>query len=67
MNWDTVEGKWKQMTGEVQAQWRKLTGDDMDDIAGNKEKLVGKIQERYGHSKDEAEREVDQWSDRYKI
>ena len=67
MNWDTVEGKWKQMTGEVQAQWGKLTGDDMDVIAGNKEKLVGKIQERYGYSKDEAEREVDQWSDRYKI
>jgi uncharacterized protein YjbJ (UPF0337 family) len=67
MNWDTMEGKWKQMTGEVKAQWGKLTNDDMDVIAGNKDKLVGKIQERYGYSKEEAEREVNQWGDKYKI
>jgi uncharacterized protein YjbJ (UPF0337 family) len=67
MNWDTIEGKWKQMTGEVKAQWGKLTNDDMDVIAGNKDKLVGKIQERYGYSKEEAEREVNQWGDKYKI
>lgn len=67
MNWDTMEGKWQQMTGEVKAQWGKLTNDDMDVIAGNKDKLVGKIQERYGYSKEEAEREVNQWGDKYKI
>lgn len=61
MNWDVIEGKWKQFSGEVQAQWGKLTDDDLDVIAGNKDKLVGKLQERYGWSKNEAERKVEQW------
>ena len=61
MNWDVIEGKWKQFSGEVQAQWGKLTDDDLDVIAGNKNKLVGKLQERYGWSKNEAESKVEQW------
>jgi uncharacterized protein YjbJ (UPF0337 family) len=61
MNWDVIEGKWKQFSGEVQAQWGKLTDDDLDVIAGNKDKLVGKLQERYGWSKNEAESKVEQW------
>ncbi len=61
MNWDVIEGKWKQFSGEVQAQWGKLTDDDLDVIAGNKDKLVGKLQERYGWSKKEAESKVEQW------
>jgi uncharacterized protein YjbJ (UPF0337 family) len=56
MNWDIIEGKWKQFSGEVQTQWGKLTNDDLDVIAGNKEKLAGKLQERYGWSKEEARR-----------
>ena len=58
MNKDTFEGKWKQVKGEAQKQWGDLTNDDMDIINGQKEKLAGKIQERYGKSKEEAEAEV---------
>ena len=61
MNWDVIEGKWKQFSGEVQAQWGKLTDDDLDVIAGSKDKLVGKLQERYGWSKNEAESKFEQW------
>ncbi|KAJ03014.1 CsbD family protein [Sulfitobacter mediterraneus] len=59
MNWDQIKGKWKQMSGDVQAHWGKLTNDEVDEAAGNRDKLVGKIQERYGIAKDEAERQVD--------
>ncbi|HSN57812.1 MAG TPA: CsbD family protein [Candidatus Sulfomarinibacteraceae bacterium] len=61
MNWDQIEGKWKQLKGEAKRQWGKLTDDDLDVIEGNRDKLVGKIQERYGVAKDEAERRVDRW------
>lgn len=61
MNWDVIEGKWKQFSGQVQAQWGKLTDDDLDVIAGKKDKLVGKLQERYGWSRNEAENKVEQW------
>ena len=62
MNWDQMEGKWKQMKGSVKQKWGKLTDDDLDIIAGSRDKLVGRIQERYGIAKDEAQREVDSWS-----
>jgi len=65
MNWDRVEGQWKQFTGNVQAQWGKLTNDDMDVVEGNREKLAGRIQERYGVEKDEAERQIDDWLKRH--
>jgi len=61
MNWDKVEGKWKQLRGRVQQKWGELTDDDMDVIAGKREMLCGKIQERYGITKDVAEREVRQF------
>lgn len=61
MNWDRIEGNWKQFKGEVQQKWGKLTNDDLDVIEGNHEKLVGKVQERYGIAKDEAERQVNGW------
>ena len=61
MNWDRIEGNWKQFRGEAQAQWGKLTNDDMDVVEGKRDKLVGKIQERYGKERDEAERDVDNW------
>lgn len=63
MNWDIIEGKWKQFSGSVQSRWGKLTDDDLDVIEGNKDKLVGKLQERYGWSKEEAEAEADRWSE----
>ncbi|MBN8187414.1 MAG: CsbD family protein [Rhodobacteraceae bacterium] len=65
MNWDVIEGKWKQFKGEAQVQWGKLTDDDLDRIEGNREKLVGAIQERYGMAKDEAEKEVDAFHNKH--
>ncbi len=59
MNWDRVEGNWKQFKGKAQQQWGKLTDDDLDQIAGQRDQLVGKIQERYGLAKDEANRQLD--------
>lgn len=61
MNWDIIEGKWSQFKGEAQAKWGKLTDDDLDVIAGKQEKLVGRLQERYGYSKEKAEQAVDEW------
>ena len=62
MNWDQVEGKWKQVKGAVKTRWGKLTDDDLDVISGKKDQLVGRIQERYGIKKEEAQREVDEWN-----
>jgi uncharacterized protein YjbJ (UPF0337 family) len=58
MNADVMEGKWKQMRGQVKEWWGKLTDDDFDVIAGKKDKLIGKLQERYGWAKRDAEDEV---------
>jgi uncharacterized protein YjbJ (UPF0337 family) len=58
MNWDRIEGNWKQFRGKAKEQWGKLTDDDFDVIAGKRDQLVGRIQEQYGISKDEAERQV---------
>ena len=62
MNWDEVKGRWKQMQGDAKRQWGKLTDDDLTRAEGDRDKLAGIIQERYGKSKEEAEREVDEWS-----
>ena len=61
MNWDEVEGRWKQIKGAVKEKWGKLSDDDLDVIAGKREQLVGKIQERYGIARDEAESQVESW------
>jgi uncharacterized protein YjbJ (UPF0337 family) len=61
MNTDIAAGKWKQMKGEVKRQWGKLTDDDIDQINGSSEKLTGLLQERYGKSRDETEREIKEW------
>ncbi len=62
MNWDQIKGQWTQVQGEAKRQWGKLTDDDLQQIEGNRDKLIGKIQERYGTSKEEAEKQVDSWS-----
>jgi uncharacterized protein YjbJ (UPF0337 family) len=59
MNWDRIEGNWKQLSGKVRAQWGKLTDDDLDVIDGRREELAGRIQEAYGVTKDEAEMQID--------
>lgn len=61
MNWDRIEGNWKQLKGKMIEQWGKLTNDDLDIVGGKREQLAGKIQERYGIGRDEAEKQVDQW------
>jgi uncharacterized protein YjbJ (UPF0337 family) len=64
MNWEQVRGNWNQVKGEVKKQWGKLTDDDFATINGERDKLVGRIQERYGYAKDQAEREVRDWESR---
>ncbi|MBP0599929.1 CsbD family protein [Herbaspirillum sp. LeCh32-8] len=58
MNWDIVEGNWKQFKGKAKEQWGKLTDDDLDVIAGKRDQLAGRIQETYGVNKDEAEKQI---------
>ena len=65
MNWDRIEGKWKQATGKMKEKWGKLTDDDFRVIAGKRDQLIGKIQERYGIAKDDAERQVDEFTRTY--
>ena len=63
MNHDRIEGNWKQVKGKVKEQWGKLTDDDLVAIAGKRDQMIGKIQERYGCTRDEAQRQVDDfWS-----
>ena len=62
MNEDRMEGKWKQMKGALKSRWGKLTDDDLDVIEGQKDQLIGKVQERYGIAKDEAQKQVDEWN-----
>lgn len=59
MNWDVIQGKWKQLKGSAKEKWGELTDDDLDRIDGNKDQLAGKLQEKYGWSKDEAHRHID--------
>jgi uncharacterized protein YjbJ (UPF0337 family) len=65
MNWDRVEGKWKQASGKVKEKWGKLTDDDLQTIAGKRDQLVGRIQERYGIARDVAEKQVEEFSKAY--
>ncbi|MBQ0804743.1 MULTISPECIES: CsbD family protein [unclassified Sulfitobacter] len=61
MNWDTIKGNWKQMTGKVKEEWGDLTDDDLTEAAGERDQLVGKIQAKYGIAKEEAEKQVDKF------
>ncbi len=65
MNWDRIEGNWKQLKGKAREQWGKLTDDQLDVIAGKRDQLIGKVQEAYGVGKDEAERQVNAFADEY--
>jgi uncharacterized protein YjbJ (UPF0337 family) len=66
MNWDQIAGKWKQFKGSVKQEWGKFTDDDLDYIAGTRDKLVGRLQQKYGLAKDEAEHRADRWVDSQK-
>ena len=62
MNWDQIKGDWKQATGKVKEKWGKLTDDDLTTIAGKRDQLSGLIQQWYGYAKDQAEKELDEFT-----
>ncbi|HEY2370275.1 MAG TPA: CsbD family protein [Polyangiaceae bacterium] len=59
MNWDNIQGNWKELKGKLRSKWGKLTDDDLEHIAGKKDALLGRLQLHYGFAKDEAERQLD--------
>lgn len=61
MNWDRIQGNWKQITGKAKEQWGKLTDDDMEVVGGRRDQLAGKIQQRYGVAKEDAENQIAAW------
>ncbi|MCB1332775.1 MAG: CsbD family protein [Roseivivax sp.] len=63
MNWDQVEGQWKQIKGRVLEQWGELTGDEVDRVNGNREQLEGLLQEKYGKTKEEVRDDINRWLD----
>jgi uncharacterized protein YjbJ (UPF0337 family) len=64
MNWDRIEGNWKQFSGKIKEKWGDLTDDDLAQINGKREQLEGKIQERYGQGKDQVKKDVDDFLSR---
>ncbi|WP_341906659.1 CsbD family protein [Polaromonas sp. YR568] len=64
MNQDRIEGNWLQFKGKVKEQWGKLTDDDLDVIAGKRDQLLGRLQERFGITHEEADKQVSEWKDR---
>lgn len=61
MNWDQMKAKWTQFKGSAKQEWAKFTDDDLDYIAGTRDRLIGRLQEKYGVAKEEAERQADKW------
>ena len=66
MNWDKVAGNWKQAKGDVKQAWGKLTDDDLTYIEGSRDKMLGKVQERYGIARDEADKKISEWEKKIK-
>ena len=62
MNWDQIEGNWKQFAGKARAKWGEITEDELQQTKGRREEMIGLVQERYGDSRAEAERQVDGWT-----
>jgi uncharacterized protein YjbJ (UPF0337 family) len=67
MNWNEISGQWTHLRGKLKEHWGKLTDDELETIAGNREKFIGKLQEKHGLSKDEAERQLEEWQRYVKI
>ena len=65
MNWDTVKGDWKQLSGKVRERWGELTDDEIEQARGDRDQLAGKIQKRYGVTKEEAQKQVDEWASKH--
>lgn len=66
MNWDQIKGDWKQMTGKVKEKWGKLTDNDLTTIAGQRDQMIGILQERYGYAKERAEKELSDFAEALK-
>jgi uncharacterized protein YjbJ (UPF0337 family) len=64
MNWDRIEGNWKEFMGKAKQKWGKLTDDDLSQINGRRDELSGRLQKNYGYAKDQADREIDNWTSR---
>ncbi|MBB98661.1 MAG: hypothetical protein CML67_03865 [Rhodobacteraceae bacterium] len=64
MNWDQIQGNWKEFKGKAQAQWGKLTDDELDRVDGRRTELIGLLQQKYGQTREAAEREIDAWLSR---
>ena len=62
MNWDTIQGDWKQMAGKAKQQWGNLTDDDLAKVTGKREELEGVLQTRYGYTKDQVKKHLDEWA-----
>ncbi len=67
MNRDTLKGQWTQLKGQVRKQWGKLTEDEVDQIQGDSEILMGKLQQRYGYTREQAQREIERWEVERKV
>jgi len=67
MNRDTLKGQWAQLKGQVRKQWGKLTDDEVDQIQGDSEILMGKLQQRYGYTREQAQREIERWEVERKV
>lgn len=67
VNWDTISGKWKQYTGEIKKHWGELTDDELMEINGDRDILAGKLQEKYGIAKEDANKQIDDWADKLKL
>jgi uncharacterized protein YjbJ (UPF0337 family) len=65
--WDKIAGSWKEMRGQVRTQWGKLTDDDLEQAKGQRDVLAGRIQQRYGIAREEANRQIDEWADKLKF
>jgi uncharacterized protein YjbJ (UPF0337 family) len=65
--WDQIAGSWKELRGQVRTQWGKLTDDDLELVKGQRDVLAGRIQQRYGIAKEDANRQIDEWADKLKF
>ncbi|WP_280561784.1 MULTISPECIES: CsbD family protein [unclassified Chromohalobacter] len=62
MNWDQIEGRWTEVKGKAKASWGEMTDDELDQVAGKRDQLIGKLQTKYGISKEDAEKRADDWA-----